>query len=110
MLMKSFWNKYVELLIWCGGLLALALMNPEASDGFSLCLLHQLGIPWCPGCGLGHSISFLLHANFQASFQSHPLGFPAFMILLGRIFILIKFHFSPSKINTPWNPTVNHQA
>lgn len=105
--MKIWRNKYGEFLVWTGGLMALAIMNPNSYDSFSFCILHQLGIPWCPGCGLGHSISFLLHGDLNASFHAHPLSIPALLILLGRIYVLARLHLFPSKINNTWNLTTN---
>jgi len=48
-----------------------------------------MGITWCPGCGLGHSIAFLLHGDLRNSFHAHWLGVPALIIILYRIFDLI---------------------
>jgi hypothetical protein len=77
----------VELLVWLFGLTALYFMDP---GGPSLCLLKRAGIPWCPGCGLGHSIHHLLHGHWEASFRSHPLGFFAVAVLGSRIINLGK--------------------
>lgn len=78
-----------EALIWAGGLVALFFIDP-AHDHFSLCPFHQLGITFCPGCGLGRSVSHLLHGEFVRSFTVHPLGALAVVLLLHRIFQLIK--------------------
>jgi hypothetical protein len=64
-------------------------MDPAATSESSLCLLQQLGFTFCPGCGLGHSISWLFHGNIVASFQAHPFGMPAVVILLHRIYTII---------------------
>lgn len=87
----------IELLVWPLGLTALYLMDPHGG-GPGLCPLKWLGISWCPGCGLGHAIHYLLHGNWRASWRSHPLGFFAFGVLifrslqLGRQQIQIFYH------------------
>ena len=61
----------VEATIWIIALAALAVFNPYApGKHFTLCILSHLGFDWCPGCGIGHSISFLLHGDFQSSLGS----------------------------------------
>ncbi|OGU18109.1 MAG: hypothetical protein A2X61_03015 [Ignavibacteria bacterium GWB2_35_12] len=79
-----------ELLFWIVALLYLSLINVEAHTHFSFCPLHNLGIEWCPGCGLGRSISYLLHGNILQSFEAHWLGPIAFLIILFRIYQLIR--------------------
>ena len=77
--------KYLlELFFWLGALFSLALSDPAAQH-FSLCPLFNLGISWCPGCGLGRALSSLLHLDFAASLRHHWFGIPAFFILLNRI-------------------------
>ncbi|WP_317163649.1 DUF2752 domain-containing protein [Mucilaginibacter aquatilis] len=44
-----------------------------------------VGVNWCPGCGIGHSISWLLHGNIQQSFKAHWLGIPALLVIIYRI-------------------------
>jgi hypothetical protein len=75
----------LEAVAWTAGLVALAFMNPYDDSGPSLCLLHHLGFKYCPGCGLGHSISFLLHGDWKGSLAAHPLGIVAVMVLTNRI-------------------------
>ncbi|SFD32933.1 Protein of unknown function [Chitinophaga sp. CF118] len=75
---------HIELFIWPTALVLLYFMDPHASNDKSFCLLKQIGIPWCPGCGMGHSINYLLHGQWMASLKSHPLGGFAVIILLYR--------------------------
>jgi hypothetical protein len=49
-----------------------------------------MGITWCPGCGLGHAISFLFHGDLKSSFHAHWLGVPAVIIIGYRIFSLAR--------------------
>ncbi|MEJ6981139.1 DUF2752 domain-containing protein [Pedobacter sp. P351] len=60
---------------------------------FSLCPLSNLGFPWCPGCGLGRSITSVFHGDLKSSFEYHWFGIPALLILLHRIFVLSKKYF-----------------
>jgi hypothetical protein len=80
----------LEMIIWISGLVFLALYNPATSTDFTVCPFRLLGIHWCPGCGLGHSVSYLLHGNVLRSWQCHPLGMPALGILLMRIVTLFR--------------------
>jgi Protein of unknown function (DUF2752) len=84
---------YFELCTWIAGLFLLAIMNPAGTPHFSLCLFKWAGLSFCPGCGLGHSISWLFHGNLTQSLQAHPLGIFALAVLLLRIFTLIKNNF-----------------
>ncbi|MGI8582996.1 MAG: DUF2752 domain-containing protein [Chitinophagaceae bacterium] len=91
--------RYFELLFWSASLTLLALMPIDNDPHFSLCVFKLLGINFCPGCGLGHSISNLFHGNIQASFSSHPLGIFAVNIILCRIYKLLRLYQSSNKIN-----------
>jgi hypothetical protein len=88
--MRNF-QKYfsVELYFWIIALIYLAIINPAESH-FSFCLFNRLGISWCPGCGIGHSISHLLHGDIIKSFQTHWLGTFALVVIVYRVLQLIK--------------------
>lgn len=78
-----------ELLVWVSGLLFLA--TTSSGEGHSsLCPLHNLGITWCPGCGLGRSIRHILQGQFSASLDDHWFGFPSLAILFWRIVVLFR--------------------
>jgi hypothetical protein len=49
-----------------------------------------MGIDNCPGCGLGKSISMIFHGDIIGSFNTHPLGIPALLLIVKRIYQLIK--------------------
>jgi hypothetical protein len=87
---KNYITRHFELMAWILALILLAFNNPEADTHFSLCVFKWMGIQSCPGCGLGHSISWLFHGDLQHSLQAHPLGIFAVAILLMRIFTLSK--------------------
>ena len=89
-MVKPFFSKYFELLFWVAALVALAFTDPSGPAHFSLCPLKAMGITWCPGCGLGHSIAFFMHGDIRNSFHAHWLGIPAFFIILYRIYDLVR--------------------
>lgn len=74
----------------------LAMINPSESH-FSFCLFNRLGFTWCPGCGIGHSISYLLHGDVIKSFQTHMLGTFALLVIVYRILQLIKNKFKTNQ-------------
>lgn len=79
-----------EAFIWIAGLLILFFINPYGGSHFSICPFHNLGFKYCPGCGLGHSISYLFHGDIHNSIECHILGIPAVIILIYRIIYLFK--------------------
>lgn len=89
--------KHSELMAWAIGLLFLAFSDPTAMH-FTICPFHHLGLEFCPGCGLGHAVSWLLKGNWEASLACHPLGWLAVLILSRRIFTLAMVPlFNPPK-------------
>lgn len=79
----------LEALIWVIALTVLAIMDPHEAH-YSICPLSNMGFEFCPGCGLGTSISFLFRGDVRASFATHPLGIFAVIILSFRIIDLIR--------------------
>jgi len=77
-----------ELVIWITALVALAFTNPTEHH-LTLCPLSNLGFRYCPGCGLGRSISYIFRGDLSASFRMHPLGVFALGIIGYRIIQLI---------------------
>ncbi len=76
--------KHAELIFIMTACLLLFFMQADET-GASLCFFNWLGITWCPGCGLGHSIHYALHAQFEASVNHHILGMPAILVMLNRV-------------------------
>jgi hypothetical protein len=96
--MKSYYKKFFHLispeaLIWISGLIFLFLINVDNSSHFTVCPLKYIGIDFCPGCGLGKSIHYLLHLQIEQSFNAHPLGVFAFAVLIQRIYYLTRDSF-----------------
>ena len=91
--MKDFGHRLqtlpVELIAWIVSILAIFTINPY-SDSFSLCLLDNLGLHWCPGCGLGRAMNLLARGKFLASWEMHPLASLAYGVIFHRIWKLIK--------------------
>ncbi|HEY5371346.1 MAG TPA: DUF2752 domain-containing protein [Hanamia sp.] len=92
--MKALFQKYFELSAWVIALSLLAFMDPQSNTHYSLCPFKFIGISFCPGCGIGHSISYLFHGDLRASFSAHPLGIFALAVILLRIFRLSRYHLS----------------
>jgi len=87
---KKALKQHFELIFWVAAMIALAVGNPREASHFTLCPLKLMGINWCPGCGLGHSISFLFHGDIKSSFHAHWFGIPALIIIFNRILFLFK--------------------
>jgi len=86
--LKYFSRPYrMELFLWIGLLLAPILIDPSKSHS-SLCLFHNLGIDFCPGCGLGRSLAYFYRGDLAHSFLANPLGIILFGILIFRIISL----------------------
>ncbi len=79
-----------EAFIWILGMFYLIFIHIPGESHFTICPLANLGFEFCPGCGLGNSISFLFRGDLIASFQSHPLGIFAFTVIFVRIISIIK--------------------
>lgn len=81
----------LEGVIWLAALSYLALALPSVYERFHFCWFKLIGLgEYCPGCGLGHSITAFLHGNISQSWELHKLGIPAVAVLVGRILQLAK--------------------
>jgi len=86
---KKLFFLHFEWLALATGLILLALMDP-LTQAQTLCPIERLGFEYCPGEGLGRSVSHAFRGDFEASFYSHPAGIAAILIITGRIFAI--FH------------------
>lgn len=100
-----FTRRHLEAIIWIAAIIALALTSP-VDQCYSLCLFHHLGLDWCPGCGLGHSISWLFRGDLAESFSAHPLGIPALVIITLRIIKIIRNNYQQNLYSI--NKTMQH--
>ncbi len=91
------WKKWLrfppEALFWFLALGALASSNPEADVHYTVCPVALMGFEFCPGCGLGRSISAIFHGNLMLSWEFHWFGGPALVIILYRFYILTRKYY-----------------
>ncbi len=88
-MVRKILSENLEAIVWVVALVWLALVDPAAGAHFTLCPLKNLGIDWCPGCGLGTAAGYALHGDLAESFRHHLLGIPAILILGGRVILLV---------------------
>lgn len=95
-----FIHRHLEWMAFSIGLILLAIMSPDNS-GHTLCLFDLVGIDFCPGDGLGHSIAYTFRGDFSSAMQAHIAGPAAVLILSSRIIhlwrIRIKEYLSTKK-------------
>lgn len=90
----------LELICWIAAFVFLGVAKPAVyHEGlhFTFCPLANLGMSWCPGCGLGRSITHFFHGNIRESIQYHWLGIPAVLIISYRIVILGRYEWNKIK-------------
>jgi uncharacterized protein DUF2752 len=90
-------RRNLEGIIWLTALIFLAFQDP-GSHHYTLCPLKNLGFDFCPGCGLGRSVTYFFHGDLSGSFHSHPLGIFAIVVLLVRIVVVFKRSLNYLKI------------
>lgn len=93
--MKSLKDIPTELLFWTSALILLSTATPQLhgqEQHFTLCLLANMGLDWCPGCGIGRAITQLLHGNVAGSLAHHWFGIPALLIICWRIGVLMRIN------------------
>lgn len=95
-----FIHKHIEWFVFTTGLVLLALMSPQ-NTGTSFCFFDLAGIEFCPGEGLGHSISHTFRGDIASAFSAHFAGPFAVIILIGRILYLWKNILPPTKSKNP---------
>ncbi len=64
-------------------------MDPN-TQGTSFCFFEWIGIPYCPGEGLGHSIAWFFRGEFSKAIETNLFGIPAVLILSYRILSIWK--------------------
>lgn len=82
--LRSFaWFEW-EAVIWILALILLACSDPNDPRHFTLYPPTLLFGIRSPGYNLGHAITQFFHGDLAMSFQSHPLGIPAALLLACR--------------------------
>lgn len=82
-------KNYFEIAAFSAGLLLLALMNPDLNYSSSWCLFDWVGISFCPGEGLGHSIAYTFRGDIYNALEANVLGPLSVVILISRIGFLL---------------------
>jgi len=83
-----------EATVWITALFFLAIFNNPGEPHFSICPLNNMGFDFCPGCGLGTSISYFFQGEIGRSINSHPLGLFALSVIFFRIYSILKLNWS----------------
>lgn len=91
--LRQIFNLHFEWVALATGIILLAFMNPYVEQSASWCLFEWVGIPFCPGEGLGHSISFIFRGEIYKAMEANIIGVFALPVILGRIGVLITRNF-----------------
>lgn len=83
-------NDNLEAIMWMVALIYLMFINPYELNHFSFCLFNLIGIDFCPGCGIGRSISMIYYGDILGSLKMHPLGIFALGVIFYRIVTLLQ--------------------
>lgn len=94
-----FLNRHLEWIVFGAGLILLGLMSPE-NAGVSFCFFDFIGIDFCPGEGLGHSISYTFRGDFSSAIKAHFAGPATVIILSSRIIYVWRNLYNQSKLTT----------
>ncbi len=87
---KHIFTNYFEIAVFLAGLLFMALLDPVTDYKSSWCLYEIVGINFCPGEGLGHSIAYIFRADIYKAMEANILGPFAIIILISRIGFLVR--------------------
>jgi len=75
----------LEAGLWMAGLTLMALADPTSEPWIDACLFKAVGLPGCPGCGLGHGIAWLARGEWNLALQAHPASPVVVVVLAHRI-------------------------
>lgn len=87
--MKRLFKRHFEWIAFSLGLTAMAVMNPYIENGISWCLFESLGITFCPGNGLGHSIALLFRGDYIRAIEANFMGPVAVAVIVLRVLYLL---------------------
>lgn len=97
--LKHIFKYYFEILAFSIGLVLLATMDPETASGPGFCILERLGVTFCPGDGLGHSIAYIFQGEIYNALETNVFGPLAIIVLGGRIVQLLFKNYHINKNN-----------
>lgn len=87
-------NRHFEWIAFTAALIVMGSMNPYIEQGASWCFFEMMGITFCPGHGLGHSIAYTFRGDLTNALRANMLGPFAIIILSGRIIYLLKYNIT----------------
>ena len=88
----------MEAVIWTVGLIAVGSADPTALSVIDLCLFKAIGLPRCPGCGLGHAMGYLFRGEWLLAIQTHWFSPVVLGVLIARISTQMRRAFSSSSL------------
>lgn len=94
-----FIQKHLEWIVFSAGLILLGMMSPE-NTGISFCFFELIGIDFCPGEGLGHSIAYTFRGDLNSALEAHIAGPATIFILTSRILYVWHNIYNQSKLTT----------
>jgi hypothetical protein len=101
MKLKQLLTQNTELILWLMALVFVWIMPTTPLQSF--CVFKQLGITFCPGCGIGKAMHEAMHAQWLTSWHYHKFGLPALAIITWRILQLLnqtkKYNHEPKLTN-----------
>ena len=95
---------HFEWMALAGMLIVTAAINPAAPAGF--CLIEWTGIDYCPGNGIGRSMASAMRGDLDTSFELHPAGIPAVIILMTRIGSILNRNRKLNHNNKEYHETI----
>lgn len=94
--LSKIFHTHFEWVFLVGAIGVMALMDPT-TDAASWCLYEWLGISFCPGEGLGHSIAWFFRGDWTNAWEAHPVGPFAVFIMSGRVIYLLRNSINTSQ-------------
>ncbi len=88
MVVKTKRNNLLEAVVWTTALLVLAINDPGTPDRVNLCLIDALGLPFCPGEGLGRAVGYLARGEWHQALSMHWASPLVVVVLIHRIISL----------------------
>lgn len=77
-------KRHMEWVAFTLGLILMGSMDPTV-QGFSFCFFDLIGLSFCPGEGLGHSMAYFFRGEFIHSWEAHFAGPFAVIFLSSRV-------------------------